>query len=159
MKKNMIFAAALAALVSLGACSGDKDHGKCHGKDKGECAKKECCKKADKTYTGVLPAADAYGVRYTLTLDFDEKNGGDYDLVQTYFNIDSTGVVDVASFVSEGDFTTGKTAAGVDYINLKGKGADEMYFVAEGDSAIVMTDATYTPAATPGVNYTLKAAK
>lgn len=156
MKKNIIFAAALAALVSLGACSG----GKCDSNAKGDCTKKECCKKADKTYTGVLPAADAYGVRYTLTLDFDdEKNGGDYDLVQTYFNIDSTGVVDVASFVSEGDFTTGKTAAGADYINLKGKGADEMYFVAEGDSAIVMTDATYTPAATPGMNYTLKAAK
>lgn len=155
MKKNIIFAAALAALVSLGACSG----GKCDSKAKGDCTKKECCKKADKTYTGVLPAADAYGVRYTLTLDFDdEKNGGDYDLVQTYFNVDSTGIVDVASFVSEGDFTTGKTAAGTDYINL-GKGAEAMYFVVEGDSAIVMTDATYTPAATPGMNYTLKAAK
>lgn len=146
MKSKMIYAAAAVALLALGACT---------PKPADSTAKTD--NKTDDVYTGVLPSADTYGVRYTLLLDYDDdNNGGDYDLIQTYFNSDSTGIQDVASFATEGDFTVATNNAGQQYLKLSGDGAGEMYFLAETDSTITMTDATITPVNTPGMNYTLK---
>ncbi len=150
MRLRLLYAASLAAALAAGACT-------C--KTATDTPAPDTDKGYDKVYTGVLPAADADGVRYTLLLDYDDNTGGDYEMVQTYFATDSTGVCDIATFATEGDFTTGKTAAGTDYIKLSGDGAGELYFVAATDSTMVMTDASLTPVATPGMNYTLKAAK
>lgn len=144
MKTNSILLMAAAAMLSLGACTK---------------APSTCNSSTDDVYTGVLPAADADGVRYTLLLDYDDDSaGGDYDLVQTYFNNDSTGVVDIASFATEGDFTVGTNTEGKKYIKLSGDSAGEMYFVDGGNSILVMTDASTIPTNT-GLSYTLKKAK
>ena len=103
MKKSVIAALfAVAAVAGMTSCSGDKQCNK-------DCADKACAVRDDLTYTGVLPAADCAGIRYTIKLDYDDnKAKGDYDLVETYLEADSVAGsskrVDV-SFKSEGDFT------------------------------------------------------
>ena len=148
MKSKFLSIAALGVLVSLGACS------QCPSKD-GQCTKSG----GDVVYTGVLPGADVYGIRYTVLLDYDDDEpGGDYEMVQSYVNLDSTGtIVDVASFYSEGDFTTG-TRDGKKYIQLSGKGAEQTYFLVTGDDTIEMTNAELTQNTTP-LNSTRTTAK
>ena len=71
------------ALFSMASCAGNQN---------GKCCNSVECKGGDKVYTGLLPAADAEGVRYTLKLDYDDdKNNmeGDYDLLETYVVGDS----------------------------------------------------------------------
>lgn len=153
MKHSFIYLTAAAAVLAMSACN-----------NRTECAAAGAActndRDVDKVYTGVLPAADADGIRYTLLLDYnDEGNGGDYDMVQTYFANDSTGVNDIATFVAEGDFTVAATPAGGKYLKLDGNGAGDMYFLVDNDSEITMTDASLEAPATPGLNYTLKAAK
>lgn len=139
-----------AMLLFLAACSGVPTATDNNSTQKG----------ADKVYTGVLPAADVDGIRYTVLLDFDDDNtGGDYELVETYFVTDSTGVQDVESFASDGDFIVGTGAQGQKYIKLSGDGSGEVYFLADTDSTLTMVDASLSPAAASGMNYTLKAAK
>lgn len=151
MKRNFLYITAAAALLAIGACTPKQAPAPTSTTNNGD---------VDKVYSGVLPGADVDGVRYTVLLDFDDDgNGGDYDMVETYFNNDSTGVSDVATFASEGDFTVGTTDAGKKYLKLTGDGAGEMFFVMDTDSTITMTDATLTPSVTPGMNYTLSAAK
>lgn len=147
MKLQFLSLTAAAAVIALGACAPTPAP-----------ASKST---TDKVYTGVLPSADTQGVRYTLLLDFDDDGTeGDYDMVQTYFNVDTVGnVADVATFASEGDFTVGTTADGKKYLKFTSDGAGELYFLAETDSTLVMTDATLTPTSTPGLNYTLKSSK
>ena len=151
MKRSIFSLAAVAALVlAMGACSGTQTPSTAITQDRS----------SDKVYTGVLPAADVDGIRYTVLLDFDDDNtGGDYEMVETYFVNDSTGVNDVASFATEGDFTVGTGAQGQKYLKFSGDGVGEMYFLAETDSTITLVDASLTPTTTPGMNYTLKAAK
>lgn len=150
MKTKVLSLAGVAALmVALGACSN-----------------KQCTKTAvvsdddEQYYTAVLPAADADGVRTTLIVDLDDDdNDGDFELIQTFFNVDSTGVSDIASFVTEGDLTYTKTADGKLNLTLKAPTGETMYFVAATDSTMVMTDASFVPTETPGMNYTLVKAK
>ncbi len=153
MKRKLFPITAAVALLALGACTGKQATTADTSTNPAG--------NTDKVYTGVLPAADAEGVRYTVLLDYDDDtNGGDYDLVQTYFNTDSTGVVqDVASFATEGDFSIGTAPSGQKYLKLSGDGAGYMYFLVDGDNALIMTGEDLTPTETPGMNYTLKAAQ
>lgn len=168
MKKTFYITAACATLLMAGACSGNN---KSAGIDKS-------AKAGDRTevYTGVIPAADASGIRYTLKLDFDDDHNytkGDYDLLETYFAGDSispTGLKDLKSFTSEGDFTVEKgqgANSGKTYLKLvqdakdssAGSNAGPLYFLVESDSTIVMVNSDLQPSETPGLNYTLKIAK
>ncbi len=149
MKYTMFMIAASAAALAMASCSRTKPVSMPVERNS-----------TDAVYTGVLPGADVDGVRYTLLLDFDDKgNRGEYDIVQTYFVDDSTGVRDMASFAGEGDFTVGHTDAGKPYITLSDDGAGRMFFLMDTDSTLVMTDASITPVNTPGMNYTLSKAR
>lgn len=176
MKKLMMLATVAISVLALGACSGN---GSCKGngcsKSCGDSAacNTECarlCKSdGDKLFTGVLPAADADGVRYMLTLDFDDDkpcSKGDYDLVETYLVADSTavtGYTDGKTFKSEGDFTVTKKD-GTCYLTLiqdkkdsaEGSNAGPLYFKVTSDSTIVMVNSDFEISENPGLNYTLK---
>ena len=155
MKKALYMAAAVA-LLGMSACTGTS----CDSK---------VCKTDDKVYTGVLPAADCDGIRYTLKLDYDDDHNytdGDYDLLETYIAADSTsalGYKDLRTVKSEGDFTVVKTKDGKTGLKLveevrKGQQGETMYFVVDSDSTITMTNSDFETAAS-GLNYTLKLAK
>lgn len=163
MKKFVYLAAAAMSVVAMSACSGNKscDGNKaCDGK----------MKKGDMVYTGVLPAADTDGVRYTLKLDYDDDNNkkGDYDLVETYLATDTTatnGYRDDKSFTSEGDFTV-IAKEGKDYLQLVQDVKDSMQgsattlnFLVENDSTLVLVNSDFQKSETPGLNYTLKLVK
>ena len=127
------------------------------------------------TYTGILPAADVDGIRYTLKLDYDEDRDyayGDYDLVETYLTSDSlsaSGYTDKDTFKSEGDFSVeqGKgNMSGKKYLKLTpdakdaaGAGSGPLYFLIESDSTIIMVNESLQPSETPGLNYTLQLVK
>ncbi len=158
MKNSMILAAAAAAVLSLSACSGNKS---CDDK---ACTKDDKAK--EMVYTGVLPAADADGVRYTLHLDYDKDgNEGDYTLLETYIKADTisaTGYSDLKSLKSEGDFKVEKQGDKT-YLKLvkdaSGSSDAPMYFLVDSDNAITLTNAELEVSTTPGMNYTLKLAE
>lgn len=163
MRKTIYALGAVMALFSMASCAGNQD---------GKCCKSGECKGGDKVYTGLIPAADAEGVRYSLKLDYDDDKNcteGDYDLIETYIVGDSlsmTGHKDADSFKSEGDFTVmqkdGKT-----YLKLiqdvkdsaKGSNAGPIYFLVDSDSTITMVNADLQLAADSTMNYTLKLVK
>ncbi len=173
MKKSVFFAATAIAMMSMVACSGNNGKNSCDGN--GSCGTcNNPCK--DQVYTGVLPAADAAGVRYTLTLDYDDDHNytdGDYDLIETYLVTDSvsaTGYKDGQSFKSEGDFTVIKGSGenqGKTYLKLvqdvkdsaKGSNSGPMYFLVESDSTVVMVNSQLEQSVNPDLNYTLKLVK
>lgn len=166
MKKSIYMLAAGLSMLTMAACSGNKT---CNGdKSCGGCAdgdKKEL-------YTGVVPAADTDGVRYMLSLEFDDDhnyNKGDYDLIETYLKADTTattGYADGKSFKSEGDFTV-MQKDGKSYLKLvqdvkdseKGSNAGPIYFLVESDSTIVMVNSDLQVSENPDLNYTLKLSK
>lgn len=162
MKKILYLAVVALSVLGMSACSGKS----CDGKK--SCDGNECAKKGDMVYTGVLPAADAAGVRYTLKLDYDNKQKGDYDLVETYLVGDTTsttGYRDDKSFTSEGDFTV-IAKDGKDYLQLIQDVKDSMQgsattlnFLVESDSTLVLVNSDFQPSETPGLNYTLKCVK
>ncbi|MDE6084438.1 MAG: copper resistance protein NlpE N-terminal domain-containing protein, partial [Muribaculaceae bacterium] len=89
MKKFMILAASAAMLIGATACS-EKNNSAPVGQNE------------KLVYTGVLPAADVEGIRYTLTLDYDQDDNnmkGDFDLVETYFSTDSVAPMGVKDFL------------------------------------------------------------
>lgn len=155
--KKALYMAATVALLGMSACTGTS------------CDSKGCKADDDKLYTGVMPAADCDGIRYTLKLDYDDDHNytdGDYDLVQTYIAADSTsalGYKDIRTVKSEGDFTVVKTKDGKTGLKLveevrKGQQGETMYFVVDSDSTITMTNSDFETAAS-GLNYTLKLAR
>lgn len=162
MKKSIYMAAAAAVILGLASCSGNKcgDHGCPNGMSD-----------EDLTYTGTLPAADGPGIRYTLKLDYDDdkKNmEGDYDLVETYLEADSTavnGIKDNVSYRSEGDFTVVEQN-GKKYLKLVKDNKDSnpnaaanLYFHVESDSTLVMVNDQLQPAVSDSLNYTLRLVK
>lgn len=158
--KKMIFMFAAVAAMCLAACSGNCD------KSAGKVGKTD-----DKVYSGVLPAADADGVRYTLKLDYSDDHNyttGDYDLVEVYLQSDTTsfiGYKDGAGFKSEGDFSVingqGENS-NTKYLKLvqdvkdssAGSNAGPIYFRIDNDSTLTMVNAQLEAPTTPG--YTLK---
>lgn len=159
MKKTTILgaAAAVLAVAGMASCDGAKSDKGHHDQDKVE------------VYTGVLPAADADGVRYDLRLDYDDDHNftdGDYDLRETYLTADSTatsGYTDGKSFLSEGDFTVNKQD-GKTYLKLvqdlkdsqAGSNVGPMYFLVESDSTLVLVNDQLRKADNPDMNYTLR---
>lgn len=157
---------AAVAMMALSACSGNSN--KCAGD-------KECKLDKKELYTGVLPSADAAGIRYQLKLDWDDDDcaKGDYDLRETVLVADTTnaaGVSDGKTFDSEGDFTVMKgndNNAGKTYLKLVRDSKDSdpnstagpMYFLVESDSTLVMVNSDLQVSETPGLNYTLKLQK
>lgn len=122
------------------------------------------------TYTGILPAADCAGIRYSLTLDFAGGDAaattGTYTLDETYLDADPAdpnAYKDGQTFKSEGDFTVeAATAAtaGKKYLKLVEKTADPtatpstVYFLIDAPDAITLVGADLQPAASD-LNYTL----
>lgn len=169
MKKTLIGLVALASLAFVSACS-----------DGGRKAVDNLANRLDddkdEVYTGVLPAADCDGVRYTLRLDYDDDNPakGDYKLVETYLVGDSVRAKalakDSVSYKSEGDFDvvagTGNYAANK-YLKLvrdnkdssEGSVAGPLYFQVASDSTLVLVNNDFSPAPDSGLNYTLKLVK
>ena len=160
MKKNIFFASALAMAAVAGLAS-------CNGK----CDKSCKADMPDQTYTGLLPAADCPGIRYTLKLDYDDDAKGmkgDYNLVETYLDNDSTsvsGVKDSPSFTSEGDFKV-EERGGKKYMTLYKDAKDShnsavsnLYFEVASDSTLTMVNENFQPVASDSLNYTLKLAK
>lgn len=161
MKKTLFMATAAVAMLGLAACSGNKD-----------CSGKACTPDLeDMTYTGVLPAADCDGIRYTVKLDYDhdKKNmEGDYNLVETYLEADTTstnGVRDNISFRSEGDFTV-MEQNGKKYLKLvkdnkdsNPQATDMLYFLIENDSTLTMVNSDLQVAPTDSLNYSLRLVK
>ncbi len=152
-----IIAAAALSMISMAACSGNK----C-GKDGNE--------RADELYTGILPAADADGIRYSLKLDYDDDHNdteGDYDLTESYLVADSTattGFRDDKTYTSEGDF---KVVAknGKKYIVLSKDAKDSnanatssLAFEVTSDSTLLMVNENTfeAPADSTALNYTLR---
>lgn len=162
MKKIFYVLGAAICGLSLAACSNSK----CDGN--GVCQTKGC-ELNDMVYTGVLPAADTDGIRYTLNLDYDKGNmKGDYDLIETYIQSDTTsatGYSDKVSFRSEGDFIV-ENKDGNKYLRLVKDARDSsasavsnLNFLVESDSTIVLVNADLQKSETPGLNYTLKLVK
>lgn len=159
MKKTIVLTTAALAMLSMAACSGEKS---C----KGEVCSKDC--KDDVVYTGVMPAADCDGIRYTLLLDYDDDmTDGDYKLVETYIQADTlspVGYTDIKSFASEGDFTVNKQD-GKTYLKLQEETKNPSatgattFFLVDSDSTITMTNSDLEVSSIPGMNYTLKRAE
>ena len=100
-------------------------------------------------YAGVLPAADAPGVDYTLTLTYSGDNDGSYNLVQAYRNDAKT------TDSSNGSFTA-QNNNGKNYLKLT-DGIDStfvQYYLIDSDSTVTLVGADLQPA-TSGLNYTL----
>ena len=149
MRRIYSYAAIAAAILAMSACSGTQKSA-----DAAEVAEVTDFMPVQETYAGVLPAADADGIQYTVVLDYDSDGGGEYDMTQIYIMADST-----ASFKTSGNFTAARDEnTGKKYIKLAGDTPiDDVYFVVATDSTIVMADATLATPDTPGMNYTLTA--
>ncbi len=162
MKKIVLMAGVALATLGFASCDSNKTT---NAADATAVTAQE--KNVDAVYTGVLPAADLDGVRYTLLLDYDNKDkDGDYTLVETYIKADTAatlGYVDVNSYVSEGDFTV-EQKDGKSYLKLvkdakdssTGSADSPLFFVIDSDSAITLANQNLEVSTTPGMNYTLK---
>lgn len=160
MKKMIYLAAAALSMLSMAACSGNK------------CDGNKCADREDEVYTGVLPAADADGIRYTIKLDYDDDKAnkeGDYDLTEVVLTSDSTavtGVKDKNTYLSEGDFTVvekdGKTYLKLvkDQKKSNAAAASTLNFLVSSDSTLVMVnDALDAVPDSTAQFYTLKLVK
>lgn len=161
MKKIVLMAGAALVALGMASCGGNKTEGDKACNDK-------ACEKGDveAVFTGVLPAADCDGIRYTLTLEYDaDDKDGDYKLIETYIQADTTettGYKDLRSVASEGDFTVNKQGDKT-YLKLvkdakdsAPEASDNLYFVVDSETAITLTNSDLEVSTTPGMNYTLK---
>lgn len=155
MKKFIIAASAMFALVSMGACSNKSASETTDAADEPVGGKTV-------VYEGVLPAADADGIRYALHLEYDsiaENTSGTYILDQTYLVPDSTNEVTKGAFVVE---LGAEANAGKSYIRLMpSDGADKgksLYFLVSSDSTLTMTNSELE-IPTGDLNYTLTLVK
>ncbi len=154
MKKTFFFALAALALTSCGS-------------KKTETANVETPEPVAEEYVyyeGVLPAADADGVRYSLALEYDDENPakGDYKLTETYLQGDSA----ISSFFSEGDFevktgTPEEATEPVSYLVMVpdvedgATPGDTLYFLAENDSTLTLVSSSLVKSVNPEMNYTI----
>lgn len=156
---KLLYVAAAAAMAFMASCSGSNQKA-----DENAAADAATATETqDIVYTGILPSADAAGIRYSLTLDYGD---GDYELTETYLDFDSvspSGYKDGQAFKSEGNFTVEDATpatAGKKHLRLISKAAenaspDTLYFLIDSDSAITLVGADLQPSETPGLNYTL----
>lgn len=178
MKKTIYYISLAAVLAVMASCKGNCEKA-CTGKAENtkdvQCEKKSCVKDDKRTYSGIIPAADVSGIRYILTLDYDDDNPikGEYTLKEIYIETDSAdskGEHETKKFKSEGDFTiesgTGNKE-GKRYLKLlqdykdsaKGTNAGPIYFEIGSDTTLTMVNSQLEPSANPQLNYTLKLCK
>jgi len=126
----------------------------------------------DELYAGILPAADAAGILYTLRLDYDDDHNytdGDYLLTETALVKDSVnplGLKDGVTSLTEGDFRIeSRTVNGTTshYLRLMpdmkeslgAASASTLCFLINPDRTLTMVNADLTKAANGTLNYTL----
>lgn len=163
MKKAILLGLALAPLA-LASCSNCKN-GSC-GVNNGRGGDKE------ELYAGILPAADAEGIMYTLRLDYDDDHNfmdGDYGLTQTAIESDTVAPQAFKAGISsytEGDFTIeSKNVNGAEtkYMRLVPKAKESLgtadnstlYFLVNGDNTLTLVNADLTKAENDSLNYSL----
>lgn len=116
-------------------------------------------------FVGMLPAADAAGIRYSLKLDYGQTNdsaAGTYDLEQVYIVNDSStpdSIKDGISYKANGDFFV-LEQAGKKYVKLTSQSTTDsigmpMYFLVDSDSTITLVNSDLQVSTTEGLNYTL----
>lgn len=160
MKKFIYTLAAMATIFGAASCSSNTEK-----KAEAETAVETTTEPKTEVYSGVLPAADADGMRYTVTMDYTDADKGTFTMQQTALTADdasATGYTDGTSFDYKGDFTVG-TKDDTKYIKLTGTMGDEtqtedFYFIIESDSTITFTGAEPVKIDTP-LNYTLSLVK
>lgn len=162
MRKTILGAAALVAVLAMGSCESQKENGSESKQDRKE------------MFTGVVAAADAPGIRYDLKLDYDSTdNGGSYELKQIYLESDSTatdGVKDGKEFESKGDFSV-LDKEGKSYLKLVqdatscqkdsacSAACTPVCFLVDSDSTLTLVNADLQVSENPSLNYTLKLKK
>lgn len=144
MKKTYFILAAAAAMVATTACS-----------KKAETATTDetTVEATAAEYSGVLPAADADGVNYTVSLTAETDTTGTFSMTEDYIQGDTIG----QSFTSAGTYAVIENE-GQKYVALAQDAANITYFRCDGDTAITMVSADLTPAVSD-LNYTLTRTK
>lgn len=109
------------------------------------------------SYEGIIPAADAEGINYQLTLqEVSQDSLGMYNLTATYLgtkNGDQT-FTDSGTVVTIIGIPNDSTAIVYQLISVS-PGHEKTNFLAEGDSALTMVGKDFKKAASK-LNYTLK---
>lgn len=151
MKKLFFIATATVAILGMVACSGKK------AAETTEAAETPATEKA--AYTGILPGADCDGIWYTLQL-----NDGNYDMIETFFALDTTanaGINEILSVKSEGTYTT-VNKGDFSYIQLtpaiKDSAVKDICFLNATDSTLIMLNEELETPTAPDF-YTLHAVK
>ena len=147
MKKLFVIASVAFAVAGLASCC-----------DKG--CKNEAPAEVEKTaYTGILPAADCDGIMYTL-----EVGGGQYDMIETYFSLDTaaySGVREIASIKSAGSAEVVDND-GKSYLKLtpsiQDSAVKDIVFLQSSDSTLTMVSSDFELPSAPE-NYVLKVIK
>lgn len=126
----------------------------------------------EELYAGMMPAADAAGILYTLILDYDDDHNyteGDFQLVETALTADSISPLqlkDGPSSLTRGDFRVETASANGEptrYMRLipdlkESLGAAStatLYFLINPDKTLTMVNADLTKAANDSLSYTL----
>ena len=150
------------ALISLALTACDNNRGRNHGSlgDKEE------------LYAGIMPAADAEGILYTLKLDYDDDHNytdGDFQLVETALLSDTVSAMNLRTGVTslnDGDFrietstAEGETTSYMRLVpdakeSLGAASTATLYFIINPDKSLTMVNSDLTKAANDSLNYTL----
>lgn len=150
MKKLLFVATATIALFGMVACNGKK------AAETEEAADTTAVKTA---YTGILPGADCDGIWYTLQL-----NDGNYDMIETYFALDTTAnfnINEILSVKSEGTYETVEKD-GFSYLKLtpsvEDSAVQDICFLNATDSTLILLNAELETPTAPDF-YTLNEVK
>lgn len=166
MNKSFYLMATIVAAVGLSACSSTTDKNSTESST--PITKSE---NSDKTevFSGVMPAADASGISYTIEFNYNgdsNHTNGDFEMTQTYLVGDagtSKSPRDTETFHSDGNFTVETPSSGAKYLKLvpgnSKSDADNYYFVITSDSTITMVDSSLKPSENSQLNYTLYRAR
>lgn len=149
MKKVILFAAACAMLT---ACGNGKTAGNAEGVDSLDSVAVDSA-----VYTGVLPAADVFGIRYRLALAQDSTNG--FNLTQEYLKseneVDTTFTYTGTAEIKKSEGEPAKTY----YVLNTGAKEDTYNFLVLNDSTLRMVNAELEETVAGGLNYDLKLQK
>lgn len=158
MKKTFYLTTAVLAVISITSCSGTKKSGSEPAETRSQ----------QEVYSGILPAADADGIKYTLKLDYSSDpdfKSGIYDLEESYLMVDSLssdGIKTIQTDNSNGNFTIFEgegSNSGKYYLKLVDQAdsiaATPVFFLVENDSTITMVNAELEPSPNPDFNYSL----
>lgn len=149
MKKVILFAVACALLT---ACGKGKTAGNAEGVDSLDSVAADSA-----VYTGVLPAADVFGIRYRLALAQDSTNG--FTLTEEYLKSENE-VEKTFSFAGKAETKKDEKDAAKTYYVLNTGKADETYnFLVLNDSTLRMVSDDLKEAAGSALNYDLKLQK